>query len=110
MKIAFVLFYWLIITILIWTEASLRYGRVDTFVSTLQSYTNCMAGGGRKDHNCNKLRLEFEAETNFVIEILFLIMIAFINFASLPFVIQFETAKYTVRQATRRLSATLVSR
>ena len=64
-----------------------------------------MAGGDRKDHDCHNLRLDLEAETNFVIEVIYLILTAFLNFASLPFVIQFQTVKHTVRQAKRRLSA-----
>ena len=104
-KIGFVLFYWLILTILIWTTASIRNGRDDTFAYNLRAYADCMAGGNRKDHDCHKLRLDLEAETNFVIEAIYLILVAFLNFASLPFVIQFQTVKHTVRQVTRRLSA-----
>ena len=92
---------------MIWTTASIRNGRDNTFASTLRSYTDCMAGGDRKDHDCHKLRLDLEAESNFVIAIIFLVMIAFLNFASLPFVIQFQTVKHTVRRVTRRLSATI---
>ena len=110
MKIGFVLLYWLAITILIWTNASIRNGRDNTFARTLRSYANCMAGGDRKDHNCHKLRLDFEAETNFTIEVIYLILTAFLNFASLPFVIQFHTIKHRVRQATRRISNTIVTR
>ena len=90
---------------MIWTTASIRNGRDDTFAYTLRSYADCMAGGDRKDHDCHNLRLDLEAETNFVIEVIYLILIAFLNFASLPFVIQFQTVKHTVRQAKRRLSA-----
>ena len=110
MKIGFVLLYWLVLTILIWTSASIRNGRDNTFARTLKSYTDCMAGGDRKDHDCHELRLNFEAETNFAIEVIYLILIAFLNFASLPFVIQFHTVKHRVRQASRRLSATIITR
>lgn len=63
-----------------------------------------MAGGDRKDHDCHELRLDFEAETNIALEIIYLIPVAFLNFASLPFVIQFHTVKHRVRQVSRKLS------
>ena len=69
-----------------------------------------MAGGDRKDHDCHKLRLDFEAERNFTIEVIYLILTAFLNFASLPFVIQFRTVKHRVRQATQRLTTTIVTK
>ena len=109
-KIGFVLFYWLVISILIWTSLSIRYSRDDTFAYTLRSYADCMAGGYRKDHDCHKLRLDLEAESNFVIEAMYLVLTAFINFASLPLVIQFHTVKHTVRQAIQLLSATIISK
>ena len=108
-KIGFVLLYWLAITILIWTNLSIRNGRVDTFAQTLRRYIDCMAGGDRKDHDCRTLRLDFEAETNFTIEVIYLVLIAFLNFASLPFVIQFRTVKHRVTQAARRISTTIVT-
>ena len=103
-KIIFVLLYWLLLTILIWTSLSIRIGRGDTFDQHLRSYTDCMAGGDRKDHDCRSLRIDFEAESSPVAELFYLLLVAFLNFASLPFVIQFQTIQHSVRQASRKLS------
>ena len=62
-KIIFVLLYWLVLTILIWGTFSIRDGRIDTFNYHLQNYINCMAGGSRKDQNCQELRMSLEAES-----------------------------------------------
>lgn len=67
-----------------------------------------MAGGSRKDQDCQELRMSLEAESHPVVEVIYMMLIAFLNFASLPFVIQFHTMKHTVkrsvRQVTRRFS------
>ena len=95
-KISFVLFYWVIHSVLLWTGVSVRTGRNDIFDYHLRSYTDCMAGGYRRDHDCNSLRMDLEAESNPVIEVITFISHGFLNYASLPFVIQFQTVKNSV--------------
>ena len=103
-KIVFVLFYWLLCTILIWTTFSIRDGRADIFNNILQRYTDCMAGGNREDGDCHNLRLDLEDETNPVLEVIFLTAAAFLNFASLPFVVQFQAIKTFIRKITKKLN------
>ena len=64
-----------------------------------------MAGGHREHHDCHTLRLDLEAETNPVIDAIFLVCIAFLNFITLPFVIQFQAVKKFVRQITKKLKS-----
>ena len=52
-----------------------------------------MAGGNRKGHDCHELREVLESNATFVLEVISLLFLAFQNFASLPFVIQFQTVK-----------------
>ena len=61
-----------------------------------------MAGGNRKDHECHELREDLEAYANPVIEVFNLVLLAFHNCASLPFVIQFQTIKNSLRQARQK--------
>ena len=96
-KITFVLFYWAMHNILLRTSRSVRGGRNDLFDYHLRSYTDCMAGGNRRDHDCNSLRMDLEAEINPVIEVITFLSSAFLNFASLPFVIQYQTVKKSVK-------------
>lgn len=96
MKITFVLFYWVIHGVLVWTSFSVTTGRNDIFDYHLRSYTDCMVGGYRRDHDCNSLRMDLEAESNAVIEVITFISGGFLNYASLPFVIQFQTVKNSV--------------
>ena len=35
----------------------------------LRSFTDCMAGGNRRDHDCHSLRLDVESETNPVVDV-----------------------------------------
>ena len=105
LKIVFVLLYWLILTVLIWGAFSIRDGRDDIFDYHLRNYVDCMAGGIRKDHDCRELRLDLEAETYPVVEVIYLTIFAFLNFSSLSFVIQFETVRHTLRQATQKFSS-----
>ena len=104
-KIVFILLYWLLLTILIWTSFSVRAGRAEEFDFHLESYIDCMAGGDRRGHDCQDLRRDLEADVNPVVEVIYLVLIAFLNFASLPFVIQFQTVKHSVRRVTQRLSS-----
>ena len=67
-----------------------------------------MAGGIRKDHDCQELRLKVEAESYPLIEVFYLISLSFLNFSSLPFVIQFQTVKQRLQQAAQRLALELL--
>ena len=101
-KIVFVLLYWLVESVVFWTASSIRSGRVDIFDYHLRTYVDCMAGGNHKDHDCHILRQDLEAESNLVLETIALLLIAFLNFATLSFVIQFQTVKNSVRQFSRK--------
>ena len=57
-----------------------------------------MAGGIRKEHDFRELRKDLEDNATFVLEVISLIFLAFQNFASLPFVIQFQTIKKSITQ------------
>ena len=92
-KIVFVLLYWLFCITIASIVSTISDGRAEIIINVLQSYVGCMAGGNRKDHDCHELREDLEAEANPVLEVIRLISIAFLNFASLPFVIQFQTVK-----------------
>ena len=98
-KIVFVIFYWLVQSVLFWTLSSIRAGRVDITDNHLTSYANCMAGGSRKDHDCDKLRMNLEAEANPALETIALMLIAFLNLATLSFVVQFKAIRNSVSQA-----------
>ena len=67
-----------------------------------------MAGGIRKDHDCQELRLKVEAESYPLIEVFYLISLSFLNFSTLPFVIQFQTVKQRLQQAAQRLTLELL--
>ena len=88
------------LTIILWTSFS---ARGDRFYDSARRFADCMAGGNRKDHDCRELREDLEAHTNPVIEVFNLMLLAFHNFASLPFVIQFQTIKNSLRQARQKV-------
>ena len=58
-----------------------------------------MAGGNRKGHDCLEHRQDLEAESFPAAEAIYYIFTAFLNLASLPFVIQFESIKQRVKKA-----------
>ena len=91
------------ITILLFASFSIRAGRTEIFKYYLRSYADCMAGGHRKHHDCHSLRVDFEAESTVALEIVYLIFIAFLNFASLPFVIQFRTIKKSIQRLSSNI-------
>ena len=64
-----------------------------------------MAGGNRKDHDCHNLRLDLEAETYPVLEVIYRTSTAFLNFASLPLVVQFQAIKNFIKQAAKKLKS-----
>ena len=103
-KIVFVLFYGIVYLTLFCTVASREAGRDHTFNYHLRSYTDCMAGGDRENHDCHKLREKLEAETNTVLDVINIILFAFLNFVSLTFVIQFRTVKNVAIKAARRFN------
>ena len=100
-KIVFVLFHWIVHITVFYSAISIRAGRDHIFDHHLQSYTDCMAGGNRENHDCHKLRVNLEAETNPVVDVINAILLAFLNFVSLSFVIQFQTVKNVARKAAR---------
>ena len=94
-KISFMLFYWVICVALIWTRRVSNYD--DIFDYHLRSYTDCMAGGYRRDHDCNTLRMDFQADSIPVGEVIGFLLIGFASFSFLPVVIQFQTIKNLVK-------------
>ena len=95
LKVIIVLVYFLFLTIILWTNLSTG----DGFDNDLRRFADCMAGGNRKDHDCQELREDLEAHSITTLEILSLLFLAFQNFASLPLVIQFQTIKKFIVQA-----------
>ena len=95
LKVVIVLFYYLLLTIVLWTSLS-SIG--DRFYEDLRRFTDCMAEGNCKDHDCRELREDLEANAISILEVTSLIILAFQNFASLPFVIQFQTMKKSITQ------------
>ena len=65
-----------------------------------------MAGGTRKEHDCRELRENLEDNATSVLEVLSLFFLAFQNFASLPFVIQFQTIKKSITQFFSKFTST----
>ena len=63
-----------------------------------------MEGGNREGHNCRMLRLDLEAETIPALEVVYLTASAFLNFASLIFVVEFQAIKKLVRQGAKKLT------
>ena len=95
-KISFVLLYCVVYSILVWTGFSIKSGRADIFDYCFRSYTDCMAGGNHRDHDCESLRMILEAESNHAIEVIYFLSSAFVSFASVPFVIQFQTVRKSI--------------
>ena len=102
-KIVFVLVYWLFCVVLVWTNFSVSDARADIAENSFQNYAGCMAGGSRKNHSCHMLRLQLEDISIPELDALYRILVSFLNFVSLPFVIEFHTIKNFVRQAARKL-------
>ena len=95
LKVVIVLSYSLLFTIILWTSFNSAGKRFD---ENLRRFTDCMAGGTRKEHDCHELRKDLEDNASFVLEAISLIFLAFQNFAHLPFVIQFQTIKKSITQ------------
>ena len=89
---------------MLYAASSIRAGSDNIFNHRLRSYTDCMAGGNRDIDDCHSLRLDIESETNPVADVITMISIAFLNFASLSFVIQFQTIKKVVGKAAKKFN------
>ena len=92
---------------MLYTALSIRAGRSDIIMHHLISYVDCMAGGNRRDHDCQSLKLDIESETFPVIDAILIISTGFLNFSTLSFVIQFKTIKNIVGKAVRKFKITL---
>ena len=91
--------------IVLWTSLSSIGNR---FHENLRSLADCMGGGNRIDHNCYELREDLETNAISILEVTSLIILAFQNFASLPFVIQFQTVKKLITQVISKSVANLL--
>ena len=108
-KIVFVLVYWLVITTALFTSFSLKAGRTDMFYYYIKRYIDCMAGGHRKHLDCHSLRQDFETDVDPTLEIIYLIFVAFLNFSSIPFVIQYRTVKRLINRFSSSILTKLVA-
>ena len=102
-KIVFSFSYWLVANIIVWTSLSIITARADVIGNKLGRYVLCMEGGNREGHDCRMLRLDLEAETIPALGVVYLVFIAFLNYSTLPFVIEFQAIKKRVRQAAKKL-------
>lgn len=89
--------------VVLWSSASLQFGKLDEIIFYTGSYVQCMAGGIRKDQDCKKFRDEFEALGYPGLLVAYLVLFAFLNFSNLTFVVQYRTVK-------RKFSTTLSQR
>ena len=103
-KIVFVIFYWLVQSVIFWTISSIRAGRFDIINNHLGNFADCMAGGDRKGHDYHQLRVDLEAEAIPVLEGITLMLTGFLNFATLFFMIQFRAIKDSGMQAVRNFN------
>ena len=100
----FVMFcFLLVIMTTVWTSFSVRDGSANSLQFYLEQYWRCMAGGTNRSHTCEKFRNEFEKLSYPGLECIYLILFTFLNFSSLPFVIQYKAVKQSVKEATKRL-------
>ncbi|XP_065891009.1 uncharacterized protein [Dysidea avara] len=103
-KLFFMFCYLLVIMIMVWTSFSIRDGSANSFRFYLEQYWRCMSGGTGRSDTCEPYRREFESLSHPGLECTYLILLAFLNLSSLPFVIQYKTIKRSVREATRRIT------
>ena len=103
MKIFLILIYWIFCIVLPTLYFSIGDNRLDTINNILERYVGCMAGGNRKGHDCQMLRLELEAQTVPGLDATYLIGVGFLNFASLMYVIEFQAVKKCASQAAKKL-------
>lgn len=88
---------------LLWTNSSVRGITADAFQDRLEIYARCMAtGSGNPD--CELYKKQLEDLSYPVLDVIYLILTAFLNFSNLPFVVQFKTVKHSVRRVTKKLS------
>ena len=59
---------------------------------------------GNNNPDCAVFKTQMEAHTYPGFDIVYFILIGFLNFSNVPFVVQFKTVKHTVRRATMRMS------
>jgi len=103
-KIFLILCYLLAFMVTIWTTQSIAAGNVDDFKYHLTRYITCMAQGIRENEDCQSYKKEVENLSLPELHVIYTVLFAFLNFSSLPLVVQFRTVKDSVRQAARRMS------
>ena len=66
-------------------------------------YFRCMSTG-TNNPDCEKFRRQFQEDSFPSLEAIYVILSGFLNFANLPFIVQFRTVKQSVRRVTKRVS------
>ena len=107
-KVFFGFCYLLAVLVSLWTISTVKGVTADAYQDRLEIYARCMATGS-DNPDCEQYKKQLEDLSYPALDVIYLLLIAFLNFSNLPFVVQFKTFKHSVRRVTKRLSSKSLS-
>ena len=92
-KIFLIFCYLLTVLAVLWTTLTYDISKHDETAIKIGTYIRCLAGGIHDKLDCKPYRKEFEDITIQELQVLYLILVAFLNFSNLPLIIEYKSMK-----------------
>ena len=93
MKIFIIFCYLLAVLAVLWTTLVYNTSRGDEIAIQIGTYFRCSANGAHDLLDCEQYRKKFEALTLQELQVLYLVLFAFLNLSNLPLIIEYKSVK-----------------
>ena len=103
-KILIIFCYMLTASALLWINLTYVISKNGEYTTQVGTYFQCSINGVHDHLDCEQYREEFEALTIKGLQVLYLILLAFLNLSTLPLIIEYKSVKYKI---ISKLSSTL---
>ena len=95
-KIFLIFCYLLAVLAVLWTTLTYDISKSDETTTTVGTYIRCLAGGVHDGVDCEQYREQFEDITIQELQVLYLILVAFLNLSNLPLIIEYKSMKQMI--------------
>ena len=92
-KIFLIFCYLLAVLAVLWTSLTYDISKHDETAIKIGTYVRCSANGVHDHLDCEQYREEIEDLSIQELQVLYLILLAFLNFSNLPLIIEYKTVK-----------------
>ena len=92
-KIFLIFCYLLAVLAILWTSLTYDISKHDETAIKIGTYIRCSANGIQDQLDCEQYRREFEDLSIHWLQVMYLVLVAFLNISNLPLIIEYKSVK-----------------